>query len=426
MDENIARIESANEWAAAASPAPDSSELTLEQAANEITRKREEEQGEDEAPIIERRYAKDSAVSLREAADDLSFSKKLESGKELLKRGLTPEQARDFVEAPEPPPVLVGLDGLDPLGDGNITDALSPHKAADLIAAWREKVAAEQAKVLAELTEQPQEQPKERTQEQPQQLQPQPDPVAHERQRIAMERHAVQQIGQMSLVEAEGVAGLARFAKAAWNAFPDIKSPADVAALRQSNPQRYAQYEHALRAFVTNATKVQQLGQVRQQRQAQLAQHQHAQHQQAQQAFIAQQDAIFEQELPKVLPQYATPKARAELQRAAVNTLRGAGLNDQQIAEAWHNGPLRTAAGQVLLARAAAWEIAQTRARSVRQAPLPPVQRPGVAGQVARSDGNLDQVRDLKSQLKTAKGNSAIRIGAELVKAQRKLASGGR
>jgi hypothetical protein len=28
--------------------------------------------------------------------------------------------------------------------------------------------------------------------------------------------------------------------------------------------------------------------------------------------------------------------------------------------------------------------------------------------------------------LKTAKGNSAIRIGAELVKAQRKLASGGR
>jgi hypothetical protein len=112
MDENIARIESANEWAAAASPAPDSSELTLEQAANEITRKREEEQGEDEAPIIERRYAKDSAVSLREAADDLSFSKKLESGKELLKRGLTPEQARDFVEAPEPPPVLVGLDGL--------------------------------------------------------------------------------------------------------------------------------------------------------------------------------------------------------------------------------------------------------------------------------------------------------------------------
>jgi hypothetical protein len=112
------------------------------------------------------------------------------------------------------------------------------------------------------------------------------------------------------------------------------------------------------------------------------------------------------------------------LQQAAVKVLRGAGLNDSQIAEAWHGGgPLRTTAGQVLLARAAAWDLAQARAREVRQAPVPPVQRPGVAGQM-RSNGNLDQVRELKAQLKTAKGNSALRLGAELVKAQRKLAGG--
>jgi hypothetical protein len=145
MDENILPIESAKEWASVAQPGDDSSELTVEQAANLVTRKREEEQGEEAPSIVERRYASNKeAVNLREAQADLSFSRKLDAGKQLLRQGLTPEQARDFVEAPEPPPNRIGLDGLEPLRDDDtIKESLSPHRAADLIHAWREKVAAE-------------------------------------------------------------------------------------------------------------------------------------------------------------------------------------------------------------------------------------------------------------------------------------------
>ena len=97
------------------------------------------------------------------------------------------------------------------------------------------------------------------------------------------------------------------------------------------------------------------------------------------------------------------------------------GVTEQHLQHHIFGPALHSIEGQRLLADATRWRRAQERARQVRQTPLPPVLKPGTA---RAYDGGAQSVRDLTAQLKTAKGNAALRIATELTKAKRAMNGG--
>jgi hypothetical protein len=107
-----------------------------------------------------------------------------------------------------------------------------------------------------------------------------------------------------------------------------------------------------------------------------------------------------------------------------MQTLQAAGLSRQDITNLWsgtgHLVDMHSAAAQELLLKATLYDRMQARAHEIRQAPVPPVLRPGVAR--SRDDGS-QSVRELQMQLKGAKGRDALRIATEITRARR--ANGG-
>ena len=104
-------------------------------------------------------------------------------------------------------------------------------------------------------------------------------------------------------------------------------------------------------------------------------------------AIIAQQDQAAADAIQREIPD--TPYG--EIQRAAKEVLLKTGISEAAIAEHWNGRPvdLRNPNVQLILAKAGAYDRAQQRAaeirKSIRQAPPPPVMKPGSAGQIAAS-----------------------------------------
>src|SRR5262249_39669550 len=102
----------------------------------------------------------------------------------------------------------------------------------------------------------------------------------------------------------------------------------------------------------------------------------------AREAWAEAEDAKFDAELAKTLPQFSQGENKSDLKRAAIDTLKSVGLTDQQIADVYQRGApidLRSAAAQTILAKAAAYDLGQRRMREASKAPAPQVQRPGIA-----------------------------------------------
>jgi hypothetical protein len=114
------------------------------------------------------------------------------------------------------------------------------------------------------------------------------------------------------------------------------------------------------------------------------AQQGQAAHQQRQfQAWAKTQDDAFDQSIGSIID---IPPATLRTQ--ATETMRAAGLTDADLYHQWQTNPLmRSAAGQIVMAKAAAFDhlMAQQKARKVEIAqrkvppPVPPVVRPGVS-----------------------------------------------
>jgi hypothetical protein len=141
---------------------------------------------------------------------------------------------------------------------------------------------------------------------------------------------------------------------------------------------------------------------------------------QARAAARAEQDAAFEQLAAQHIQNWE--QSHASIRAQARRTLENAGMSAEELHHLWHGDSTIDAHSsilQLILAKAAQWDLATQKAHQARQAPVPPVMRPGVY----RAPDSGGDVRDLQRQLKGAKGREALRIATEITRARR--ASGG-
>jgi hypothetical protein len=113
------------------------------------------------------------------------------------------------------------------------------------------------------------------------------------------------------------------------------------------------------------------------------------------------------------------------VRQQARKTLESAGLSQSQIQRLWTGDESIDAHSSVLqlvLAKAAQWDLAQQRVREIRQTPMPQVLKPGTYR--SASDGDASSVAELTAKLTRATGREALRLGTALTRAKRALNGG--
>jgi hypothetical protein len=416
-------------------------DLTPEEAADSIRQRRAEAPSPENAsarPIVVHKSKGDGPKTLKQATEDLAFSRGLAKREELLASGYTEEEVqqlgRDNIAAAQ------RGDPRDPLpievlpGDkwGEEGKALTVEEASRRLTDWRAEQEAQRQSELAALTGehaarqyeefQAQQQPEPEQQPEPQQ----PDPVQQEREQVTQERQRTEAIKQLSFHEVAGLNNLAQLSQQVQQAFPEL-------AQVRTEQDLHALHAHLQAKNPARAQALVRADQVVRQRQVALAhltmtRKAHEAHQQqsvAQQRAqaAAQHDAAFEARAATIVPNWE--QARPAMQAAAKQTLIAAGISEEQIDQLWRRGTpidIRSSAAQELILKASLWDNAKQKAQTIRESNLPRVIRPGVGR--SHVNAGMEHVSNLQAKLKTAKGNKAIQIGAELLKARREMNGG--
>jgi hypothetical protein len=406
-------------------------DLSPEQVSDEITPRRQYEEAPSpenasERPLVRMRSTGDGPLTLQEASDDIRFSRARKLGADLRETGYSQEQINEVAVAKNEaaldglpdnpdPPVEVKL----PLEFGDEKDRpLSPTEAAEKLTSWREEQERQRLSELALLVGQPQEQAQGEQQEAVRQAEPQPQqptPEQSERAKLAQERQQITHLKRMEGVEASWRHSYDVLKAQVANEFPGLPqaTAADVEQLRQTDParfQRLAQYDAALKDRQQKIAALTQQRIARDQQQQQQASAERA-------AARAAEDAAFERLAAQHIPDWE--RNHAEVKAQARQTLQNAGLSPEQMHYLWtgdHSIDIHSSILQLMVAKAAMWDRASERARQARQAPVPPVMRPGVAR--SRDDGS-QSVHELSARLSRASGREAIRLATELQRAKR-------
>jgi hypothetical protein len=414
-------------------------DLSSEEVADDITPRRQREQAPtaenaSERPLVRMRSTGDGPLTLQEASDDIRFSRARQLGADLRETGYSQEQINEVAVAKNE----AALDGLPDNPDPPVEVKLPPEfgeekdrplsatEAADKLTDWRQEQEATRQAELAALVgsqeqtqaEAQQAQPTEQPQLQPQ---AQPTPEQSERAQLAQERQRITHIKRMDGVEASWRHNYDQLCEAAAREFPSLRNgppdPAHVEQLRQQDParfQRLAQYDAALRDRQQKIAALTQQRITRDQQQQQAASAERA-------AARAEQDRAFEQIAAQHIPNW--DRVHGEVRAQAKKTLVNAGLSEAQIHHLWsgdHDGiDVHSSVLQLILAKAAQWDLATEKARQVRQAPVPPVQRPGTY----RAPDSGQSLHALQAQLRGATGRRALEIATEITRARRE--SGG-
>ena len=187
--------------------------------------------------------------------------------------------------------------------------------------------------------------------------------------------------------------------------FSDIKTWADVEKMATEDPFRYQKFDVTVK-------KAQAL----QAEASQIQQRQTWEISQRWDQFQKAEDAKFLEQAPEM----ADPTKAKAMRDNAARALRDVGFKDQEMAAAWQGKTgisLRDHRVQLLIRDATLWREAQAKAKQVRQAPVPPVQRPGTARPAGAA--NEAEISSLTKQLETATGNRAIDIAVRLQQARR-------
>lgn len=187
--------------------------------------------------------------------------------------------------------------------------------------------------------------------------------------------------------------------------FADIKSWADVDKMQAEDPFRYQRFDLA----VKKAQVLQQQAVEIQQRQAQEMAQRWGQ-------FSKAEDAKFLQQAPEMSD---ATKAK-EIREKATKTLQDLGFKNDELAAAWEGKTsvsLRDHRLQLLIRDATLYREAQAKAKEVRQAPVPPVQRPGTARSSRPS--NDAEISSVTKELETATGRRAIELATKLQQLKR-------
>jgi hypothetical protein len=349
----------------------DNSPLTVEKAAT--TRRRRDEaptpENASERPIVRHKVSGDGPLTLNEAADSLQFSRGLKVRSDLLEAGYSEAQvdahalsALENNQHPfhEPPPVEVKLP-RDFGEDEN--EPLTVREAVEKKANWRADQERQKQEALAQLVGDAE--AREAQQQQPEQQQPEPqqpeapDPVQIERQQVAVERQVAEGLAQLSGVEVATFNQLDQFTRNALHAFQDIKSPQDLEALRQNNPQRFNQLQWAHEQTQKGQYRLAMLRQERQALQATRQAYEAAQLERWKKA----QNAAIDAELPEL----RDPQTAAAFRQDVAGTLKSMGITEQHLQHHIFGPAIHSIEGQRLIADATRWRKAQERARQVRQ-----------------------------------------------------------
>jgi hypothetical protein len=427
-------------------------------AAARIQKKRREREGVTD-PVIERKYSEplkldrddeeaawEGAKSLKEASKDLSFSRLMARGTDLLNAGFSTNDAIAVVNAelaqgkPSQMPLtkigLVREDGTlvneladhdgPILGMDESVAFKNPKDAARFVGNYRDALARQQQALLDEL----------------QQRQVAEQQEAEEQQRQAAEAEQAKLAEQKRVQKAKEVeAERAKVAQLQWenqatneekrlvdkdkewfqwaSRQPEMMSHEALAHTQRTNPQRYtalmrevARYKQFQQAAIS---RIGEIGEIKRGRALQ----QHAQVAAAREQFNKAEDEKFNEALKCELPAFANGKAKAVLREAAREELRALGLSDEQISHEYNWGNLRSAAGQMLVAKAAVGRLARNARVELAEgrAPVPPVLTPGTVR--PRGAAEIESVRSLERQLAGAKGTAALKIARQLTQARR-------
>jgi hypothetical protein len=424
------------EWEELANVSHD--DLTPDGATDSIRSRRAETPTAENAsarPIVVYKSKGEGPKTLKQATDDLAFSRGLQKREALIEAGYTESEVQQLgieeIEArlrgdPLEMPVEVKI----PDKFGEEGKYLTVDEASKRLSEWRKDQAAAREQELAALTDElasrqeQQAQPEQaRSEQQPEQPQ-QPGPVQQERQQVVQERQRVEAIKQLSFHEVAGLNNLAQLSQQVQQAFPELANVRSEQDLHNLHAQLQAQNPARAEALAKADQLVRQrqvaLAHLTQTRKAHEAQAQAVTDQQQRQA-AAQHDAMFEQRAAKIVPNWE--QAAPAVRKAAKQTLIEAGISEQQIDHLWRGHQpihIRSAAAQELILKAALWDSAQAKAHQIRQSGLPQVIRPGT-GNANRANGAESRVADIKARLRTSKGNESIRLGTELIRAKRAL-----
>jgi hypothetical protein len=250
--------------------------------------------------------------------------------------------------------------------------------------------------------------------EQPVEEPPSPEQAAHEQaqQHLAAAEHARQQYENAT---AQTIAQVTNIAVAE---IPEL--PALAALIRQYPAQEQAILSEFARQNPQKAARFQQLDQIvraGEQQQAQIAQARAHEQRASFAAHAKQSDEDFAARHPEM----NDPKTAAVIQAEAVELLQELGISQEEMARRYHNDPsFRSAAAQELIYRAVQYRRAQKSALNLNahRAPVPPVQRPGVAR--SRAEANGAATEELSRRLSSARSQrDGLRAGADLLKARR-------
>jgi hypothetical protein len=234
--------------------------------------------------------------------------------------------------------------------------------------------------------------------------------LAEAAQRVEAERQAIEYWKGLSFGEAHLQNEIQQIANHAATAFPDVQSPQDLERVRVAQPARFTAYMQLHQAAVQKQALLAAHSAQRVEIERQAQAHEEAGFNQ----WVNSQNAMLEAETPEL----RDPKTADAFRRAAHDALRAAGISQEALHHPAVRRVLWSAEAQRLIADAARWRQAQARVREVTKAPVPPVQRPGVA----RPAGEADHanIASLNRRIDTLSGNAAIRAAAKALSAERK------
>src|SRR6266446_5282007 len=224
------------------------------------------------------------------------------------------------------------------------------------------------------------------------------------------ERNSYLQARQGSAAE-EQAAGQIK----AWNAallrqFPEAANKAAIEELARTNPARAQQLAQAARKTAEAVSGWMQRGAAatahRESGERGLEALQQAHARAAWHQYREIEDAKFHQFAPEL-----SDPAKAHVMRSGVRTmLNELGFPNTELSRAWDGESgvsVRDHRAQRLIRDAFLWRQAQSKAKQVTRAPVPPVQRPGTYRPGA---GDVETVQRLQRELEGATGDRAVRL----------------
>jgi hypothetical protein len=176
--------------------------------------------------------------------------------------------------------------------------------------------------------------------------------------------------------------------------FSDIKTMADARMLAQVDPQRYSRWDAAQKELAMVNDQHRQA-----QETAQRAQ------QEAWDKWAVEQDKLFAEKVPELSDPIKGPKYR----EASFGTLKNVGFKQDELVQSWNAGQLRDHRVQLLIYKAARFDLAEAEAQKKAAIPVPQVQKPGVSRPRGASDSEaIDAFSQKLDKTGSAKDGAAL------------------